>query len=146
MLHTKFQVFQPRGSEEEDFWMLFFVYFCFKPRTHLGRVIFDPRTFIWTHLVKDYQAMSDTEFQASEASGSEEDFLIFSIYFYGLTQDTLGWGRFGPGATIWTILIKDYKPMLHNKFQAPKPSSSRENFKHISFLNPRPPRQGHFGP
>ena len=38
--------------------------------------------------------------------------------------------------------------MLYTRFQAPASSSSEEeDFKYISFLNPRPPPpQGHFGP
>ena len=39
-------IFQPRGSEEQDFGMLFFVFLCFKPRTSLGRAIFNRGTFI----------------------------------------------------------------------------------------------------
>ena len=35
--------------------------------------------------------------------------------------------------------------MLHTKFQAPEPSSSgEEDFKYISFLNPRLPAAGPF--
>ena len=46
--------------------------------------------------------MSDTKFQASRPSGSEEEnFVIFSMYFYGSNPGTPvdggGGGHFGPG-------------------------------------------------
>ena len=51
-------------------------------RDPLGGAIFDPGAFIWTNLVKDYKAISDTKFQASEPSGFEnEDNWVLSIYF-----------------------------------------------------------------
>ena len=41
MLHTKFQASKPCGSEEEDFWIFFYVFLWFEPTTpwrrgHLG--------------------------------------------------------------------------------------------------------------
>ena len=98
MWHTKFQVFHPRGSEEEQFWMFFLCISRLQTQDPLGGAIFYPRTFIWTNLVKDYLAMSDTKFKASEPSGSEEeDFWIFSMYFYGSNTRPLGQEHFGPG-------------------------------------------------
>ena len=42
--------------------------------------------------------MSDIKFHSSEPSSSkEEDFLIFSIYFYGSNSGPPGAGHFGPG-------------------------------------------------
>ena len=40
--------------------------------------------------------MLHTRFQASEASGYEEDFLIFSTYFYGSNLGLSKCGHFGP--------------------------------------------------
>ena len=47
--------------------------------------------------IKDHQAMLQTKFQTSEASGSEEeDFWIFSTYFY---DSNLGLSGAGPFCT-----------------------------------------------
>ena len=42
MLHTKFHVSEPNGSDEEDF-PFFFVFLWFKPRRPLGRNHFGPK-------------------------------------------------------------------------------------------------------
>ena len=51
MLHAEFQVFERRGSEEEDFKHFFYEFLCFKPRTPWGRAILDPETFVWSNIV-----------------------------------------------------------------------------------------------
>ena len=50
-----------------------------------------------------------TEFQASKPSGSEEeDFWIFSMYFYGSTYNPWQEAILDPGTYIWTKLVKDH--------------------------------------
>ena len=54
-------------------------------------------TLLCEGLIKDHQAMLQTKFQTSEARGSEEeDFLIFSTYFY---DSNLGLSGVGPFCT-----------------------------------------------
>ena len=69
-----------------------------------------------------------TKFPAYKPSNSEEeDFLIFSMYFYGLNIGLPGAGAIlDPGTFIWTKLVRDHKAKLHTKFQASKPSGSEE--------------------
>ena len=53
--------------------------------------------------------MLQNKFQASEPSGSEEEeFDYFLCISMVQTQDSLGQDRFGPGATIWTNLVKTH--------------------------------------
>ena len=47
MLVTEFQASKPSGSEEEDFWIFFYVLLWLE-------AIMDPGTFIWIKLVKDH--------------------------------------------------------------------------------------------
>ena len=55
MLYTQFQASKPSGSEEEDFFFIFFYVFqWFKPKTLWQGAILDPGTLIWTNLVKDH--------------------------------------------------------------------------------------------
>ena len=68
------------------------------------------------------------QFQASEPSDSEEeDFLNIFYAFLWFGPRTL-WPRtiLDPGTIVWTNLVKGHQTMLHNKFQAFKPSSSGE--------------------
>ena len=94
MLHTEFQASEPSGSEEEDFLIFFLIHFY---DLNLGpprcRTILDPLTFILLNLIKDHYAKLHTKFPASKPSNSEkEDFLIFSMYFYGLNLGPPGMG------------------------------------------------------
>ena len=81
MLHTKFQTSGPSGPEEEDFWIYFYAFLWFEPRTPWRGAILDPGTLVWTNLVKDHQAMLHTKIQAPEPSSSgEEDFEAYFIF------------------------------------------------------------------
>ena len=87
--------------------------------------------------------MSDTKFQASAPRGSEEeDFLIILFISMVRTQDPLQRGHFGS----WNHYLNKFGKRLlaKAKFQAPEPSSSEEDFKHISSSNTRPPAAGPF--
>ena len=42
------------------------------------------------------------------------------------TWDSLAVAILDPGTFVWTNLVKDHQAMLHNKYQAPEPSSSGE--------------------
>ena len=78
MVHTKFQASEPSVSKDEDYLINSYTFLWFKPQTSS---ILDPGTFVWTDLVKDYQAMLHTKFQAPEPSRSrEEDFLVYFIF------------------------------------------------------------------
>ena len=44
MLHTKFQASKPSGSEEEDFFIFFYVFLQFEPRIPWQGAISDPGT------------------------------------------------------------------------------------------------------
>ena len=46
MLYTKFQASEPSGSEEEDFYIFFYVFQWFKLKTLWPGAILDPGTFI----------------------------------------------------------------------------------------------------
>ena len=46
MLHTQFQASKTSGSEEEDFFIFFYVFQWFKPKTLWPGAILDPGTFI----------------------------------------------------------------------------------------------------
>ena len=62
MQHNKFQASKPSNYEEEDFWIYFYAFLWFEPRTPWRGTILDPGTFIWTNLVKDQYAMIYTKF------------------------------------------------------------------------------------
>ena len=81
MLHNKFQASDESGSEEEDFWIFFYVFLWFEPRTPWLRVILDPAALIWTSLVKDHCAMLHIKFKAFEPSGSEKEIFEYSNVF-----------------------------------------------------------------
>ena len=46
MLYTQFQASKPCGSEEEDFFIFFYVFQWFTPKTLWQGAILDPGTFI----------------------------------------------------------------------------------------------------
>ena len=82
MLHIKFQASGPRGSEDENFLIFFYVFLWFERRTSWPRAILVPGLLVKTNLVKDHKTMPHTKFKASESSGSEvEDFFIFFHVF-----------------------------------------------------------------
>ena len=81
--------------------------------------------------------MLQTQFQASEANGSEvEGFWIFLCKSMIQTQTAWGVAILEPKALNWTNLVKDHKAMLHTKFQASEPSSYKEkkSFNTCTFL------------
>ena len=110
ILYNKFQASKPSGSEEEDFWIFFYVFLWFEPRTPRQGAVLDPATFIWTKLEKNYQAMLHIEFQASKPNGpEEEDFWIFSYDFLWSEPRTPWHGAIlDPETFIWIILVKDH--------------------------------------
>ena len=84
--------------------------------------------------------MPHVEFQAPEPSDSEEeDFSvnIFHVFLLFKPRTPCDRAILDPGGTIGTNLVKNHKPMLLTKYQAPEHSSSGEDFKYILFLNPR---------
>ena len=104
MLHTKFQTSGPSGSEEEDFWIYFYAFLWFEPRTPWRGAILDPGTLVWTNLVKDHQAMLHTKFQAPKPSSSgEED---FEVYFIFEPKTPRSRAISDPRATIRTNLVE----------------------------------------
>ena len=73
--------------------------------------------------------MSDTKFQASEPSSSEEEnFEYFPCISIVQTQEPLGLGHSGPLGHYLNKLGKGLLPKLHTKFQVPELSSSGEDF------------------
>ena len=115
MLQTDFQAYECINSKGEDFLIFFYVFLCFKHRSPIGLSYFEPVDFIWTNLVKDYNAVLYTKFQAPELSGSEgEDFWIISIYFSD--PGCPGAGHFGPGSHHLNKLgiSKCYLPKFRN--------------------------------
>ena len=54
MLNTKFQASEPSGSEAEEFFSYFHVYFYGLNLRPLVEAILDPGTLVWTNLVKDH--------------------------------------------------------------------------------------------
>ena len=46
MLQTKFQASKPSGSEVEDFFIFFYVFLWFEPRTPWQGAILEPGTFV----------------------------------------------------------------------------------------------------
>ena len=56
-------------------------------------------------------------------SWTQRPFLCISM---ARTWDSLAGAILDPGTFVWTNSVKDHQSMLHNKFQAPEPSSSGE--------------------
>ena len=110
MQYKKFQASKPSNYEGEDFWIYFYAFLWFEPRTPWRRTILDPGTFIWTNLEKDHYAMLYTKFQASKPNSSEEeDFLIFFYVFLWSEPRTPCRGAIlDPGTFIWKNLVKDH--------------------------------------
>ena len=73
-------------------------------------------------------------------------FEYISVHFYGLNLEPLARGHLGPWDLGLNKLGKDHKAMLHIKFKHMSQAVlEKKIFKYISFLNTRPPSQGHFG-
>ena len=126
MLYTKFQAPEPSGSEEEDFWIhyifftiFFYVFIWFVNRTLLRGTILDHRTFIWTNLVKDHQAMLQTKFHTSEPSGSEDE--DFEIFFYVCLrfEPRIPWpgAILDPGTYNWPNLVNTTRQCYIQNFK-----------------------------
>ena len=62
MLPSEFQASEPSNYEEEDFWIHFYAFLWFEPRSPWRLTILDSGSFIWTNLVKDQYAMLQTKF------------------------------------------------------------------------------------
>ena len=88
--------------------------------------------------------MSDTKFQASMPRGLE---VVLKNFFF---QNFYLFLWFKPRTPCSGSILEHYLKKLGKgllakaNFQAPEPSSSGEDFRYISFSNPRPPAAGPF--
>ena len=146
-LQTKFQVFQQRGSEEED-WMLFYA-FCDSNPGPSWAMPFSNLGPSFEQLGKWLSGNVRYKILSIWPKWFWRRFLnIFYVFLWFKLRTPWSRAILDHGATIWTNLVNNYQPMLHTKFQAPEPSSSREVFLvHFIFEPKTPPSpQGHFWP
>ena len=93
VVRTTTQCYIPnfKRSEEKRIFLNIPMYFYGLAQGPMGRAILESETFI---LVKGYYSMLQTKFQASEPSGSEEDFFIFFYVFPWFKSRTTDAGPF----------------------------------------------------